>query len=1026
MTGKLWNCAKKYWKVILILLVLGPCIAFWLVPVILGVPAIQSVFTLSLSPTLVLFYAISILSLIIFYEPALRFWIRYKNNVKLPEIPFTYMDGIFCLLVSTILTILSIYIFQIKILHNLAISSDVELWLWIFGILFIIWCLLIEYKSRSCKRQTGPKPQKISNPDYFPDEPITDKTEDLLNREQFVDDLYHQIINYPFPDSFVFGLYGKWGEGKTSVLNLLRNKLEQNDDVIVFNFDPWYFSSTGALITNFYEELYRTLNQRFFLPNFKKIFIKYQKLLSSGLKLKGINMEMPWSGESLEELRASIERLILMTGKKIIILIDDIDRLQDKSEIHQILKLVKLSAKFKNTVFLLSFDPDIITRHLEEDTATDRGFLDKIIQAPIFLASVDQHDIDKFLYYSYSEEKHVSGIDRLFQKLQISQERIKVFEQDFNNLYGTQIKRLFTTLRAAKRYLNRLYQTLPSVKNEVHLEDFLILQLIAIFWPKVYDDIWSNSRYYLPLWGENSLTSAFFGLDENQKYQKIREHITEILEREKESEVLKKLLEKMFFEVENALAQTTDGGGADPRSAQLSQRITHPDSFPKYFMLKVPHTDIPDETIETMISRWNDLEPQALKTKFIEDLKKFKEQKQAGKLLTKLRLFLPYIEQKIAETIISMIYENIDFFSKEGSSSEQDKALFWMLDLINEKVKPGQIKHLLIQAIQETPCLDSATSIVLLCRRERGGSMFNIYDNIQIEDLHKTLSERLERYFIQEGRDIFVEEADSYSFILYQWGAYNQDDQRKVNEYVFGLFEINPHYLGKIMKTFIPSSRIKYDDLIKRYDENKLYEKAKANYPNTYSNQAEKSAIDLFLKDYEKRDASALQIAKEKSRKEQFSTAYSEAGIYFDNRNFESALEKINDALKFTDWPDEQGWINQVKFMKWKCLIELSFRNGQELKKEYFTQACTMAGNEAQINKLVDSAYPNGPPDQAPVELYYCLFYYLQWKFFEAEQKPTAKENFMTHHAIATGNRTSGRSADIASRCDVLLKMMNS
>jgi len=77
--GKLWACVKQNWKAILTWLVMGQCIAFWLIPIILAEPSIQSAFVLDLSPTLVLLYTISIFSLVIAYGPILRFWIRYKN-----------------------------------------------------------------------------------------------------------------------------------------------------------------------------------------------------------------------------------------------------------------------------------------------------------------------------------------------------------------------------------------------------------------------------------------------------------------------------------------------------------------------------------------------------------------------------------------------------------------------------------------------------------------------------------------------------------------------------------------------------------------------------------------------------------------------------------------------------------------------------------------------------------------------------------------------------------------------------------
>ena len=105
-----------------------------------------------------------------------------------------------------------------------------------------------------------------------------------------------------------------------------------------------------------------------------------------------------------------------------------------------------------------------------------------------------------------------------------------------------------------------------------------------------------------------------------------------------------------------------------------------------------------------MISVWNNLGPNVLETKFIKDLEKFKEEKQSARLIEKLSIFLPQITPVTAKTIISTIYKNINLFSKEIvgsiSPSEQDKALFVMLDLINQKIEHHQIEPLLIQAIQ--------------------------------------------------------------------------------------------------------------------------------------------------------------------------------------------------------------------------------------------------------------------------------------------------------------------------------------
>lgn len=1033
--SELWNNIKTNWKWVITSLLLGQCFAFWVIPLILSVIVIKSFFALDISPTFILISAISFLLLFFAYKPSSDFWIRYKENFKLQEVPFTYMDGLFVFSASTAI---SISIFYERILGDLSPSIPVKMLLTTWSILFVIWCLTIKYKRRSPKGK--PKVQS-SSPDYFSDEPITDKSEDLLDRGKFVDDLYNQITKYPLIDSFVFAIYGNWGEGKTSVLNLLKNKLNQNDDVIVFDFDPWYFSSQDKLIENFYQGFYNSLDQRFFLPNTKRVFSRYQKILSSGLKYYGFDFDLQWGDDSLEKLREKIENSITVTGKKFIVLIDDIDRLQNKEEIHQIFNLVKLSARFKNTIFILSFDPMIINSFFKNEVSGDLGFLDKIVQAPIHLPAVDQAAIDRYLYYSYPDEGHYSGIDRLFQKLQIDQGRIRTFENAY--LYESKIKGPFTTLRHAKRYLNALYQTLPSIKNEVNLQDFLIFEVIRVFYPGVYSDIWSHPWYYIPAhWNDRlNMTYPFkYYSDENEKYQKIKEHISALLQNQPEREVLQELLETIFFvEVKNAFAKNAlvgKTGHDNMSSSYLSEkRITHPDVFPKYFMLKVPISELPDEIVESMISSWNSSDPTDLESKILEDLKRFQEKKQLVKLLEKLIIFLPRIPQNTAIAMINSLYKNFKYFSKEGRQyflqSEFYYAESLMFRLINEKIDGDNIEELLIRIIKETPSFYLATSIVLDCRREMGGSLFKIYDDINIENLHNTLSDRLSQHFIEEGRDIFADEPDSCNFILYQWGIYNQEDKDKVNEYVLSLIHRNPRHLGNIIKSFVstwsPSGRkeFRFNDLSKLYDENRLYSKVKKNYNTSFSNQEEKSAIDLFIKTYDERNSSALMEAKQRASQQQFSTASTRGFEHFNKGNFADAFSEFNKALQFTDWKDDNNQIGLVKLKKWQCLLELSWNNdGQALRKDHFDEACKLAANEVQIKTLEESAYKNGAIDQAPIELYYCLFYFLQWSFSDEQQKPTIKENFMMHYNLATGDNASGRSNEITERCDIWKRLI--
>ena len=63
------------------------------------------------------------------------------------------------------------------------------------------------------------------------DNPISKSTADKLNRKNFaehISNIMRQFCNIEDSSSIVFGLYGKWGDGKTSLINLIKENLLKN------------------------------------------------------------------------------------------------------------------------------------------------------------------------------------------------------------------------------------------------------------------------------------------------------------------------------------------------------------------------------------------------------------------------------------------------------------------------------------------------------------------------------------------------------------------------------------------------------------------------------------------------------------------------------------------------------------------------------------------------------------------------------------------------------------------------------
>ena len=105
------------------------------------------------------------------------------------------------------------------------------------------------------------------------DKPITKSEEDVLGRKKFVENLTNVLTSYEDTNSLTIGLYGKWGSGKTSIINLTTTKLKEAKYKVI-HFNPWNFKGQDELIQCFFKEFYNQLD----MVDYHKLFTKLGNL----------------------------------------------------------------------------------------------------------------------------------------------------------------------------------------------------------------------------------------------------------------------------------------------------------------------------------------------------------------------------------------------------------------------------------------------------------------------------------------------------------------------------------------------------------------------------------------------------------------------------------------------------------------------------------------------------------------------------------------------------------------------------
>ena len=337
------------------------------------------------------------------------------------------------------------------------------------------------------------------------DKPINDIKSDLLNRASFAKQLASAILSYTNTDNFTISICGKWGSGKTSILNLmeeniinLTSSLDENKKPIIIHFNPWNYSDQNQLIIQFFATICEELNIHSKSESLVKIgtalqayseFFDYAELIPvAGKFIKIAKLVMKRTGEEISKgqsdnlsiKKKEVTEALLEQQQKLIVIIDDIDRLNN-NQIRSIFQLVNSLAGFPNMIYLLSFDREVVARALSEEQNCDgEEYLEKIIQVPFDIPEANQNLVHKVLF------------DKL-DKLWFADTPDIEFEEDYwYSIFNHCISPFIKSIRDVNRIINVYQFKCSLVRDETNGIDLLAITTLQICAPEIYDWIYTN------------------------------------------------------------------------------------------------------------------------------------------------------------------------------------------------------------------------------------------------------------------------------------------------------------------------------------------------------------------------------------------------------------------------------------------------------------------------------------------------------------------------------------------------------
>lgn len=450
---------------------------------------------------------------------------------------------------------------------------------------------------------------------FHQDLPIESSEQDIFNRSNYAKNLAEALLTSQYKSSFVVGLYGEWGSGKTSLCNMILEKIREEiknrdknipivvkqtinskrftkeEQIIIFQFNPWLCSEPNQLINQFFIQMANQFMENEVNCSIFNSILKYNKVISSSFVGSSSLFKLLITiifkiTTDIQSIKNKFIQLMHDENIKLFITIDDIDRLSEQ-EIVAVFQLVKALGDFPNTIYFLCFDYNIVTTALNNiHENKGKEYLEKIVQLPVSMPKIKTIDLENIFIYQ------LENIATIKEKESLNdQERKNYWVELFN--FG--IKFYLNSLRDINRFMNTFSLVHQQVGEETDFIDLVGITCLQVFEPKLHS--------LLPYW-KYKFFAYILSDDERKKHvEDCQKFVNNFLEQPvitTRREAAKFILEHLFAGILTPFLKEEKN--------RRNKKIVYKESFDRYFSCSLHHTEISKVIMENILYNANEIE----------------------------------------------------------------------------------------------------------------------------------------------------------------------------------------------------------------------------------------------------------------------------------------------------------------------------------------------------------------------------------------------------------------------------------